>query len=312
MKSLEVFDFDGNCEVVMSGSSFFDRVAAAPISWGVCEVPGWGKQLSPEQVLREMRDLGFSATELGSAGWLPEDVDQLKSMLAGNELELLGAFVPLVLHDKNQLEVSLKSAEGNAKLLAECGAKYFIDAPVMSFDWAPRRPLGDDEWTMMGQGVAEVSEICAQYSLEHVIHEHHNIAIEQKEDVEKLLEISDVKFVLDTGHLSIGGFDPLEFAKKYADRVGLIHLKDASLSVEKKLKAEEITLLQAVQQGIFQPLGQGDLPVADVVNYMESQGFSGWYVIEQDCVIAEETDESPAVEVKKSLDFLRDLKVQVA
>ena len=27
------------------------RLAAAPISWGVCEVPGWGRQLAPERVL---------------------------------------------------------------------------------------------------------------------------------------------------------------------------------------------------------------------------------------------------------------------
>ena len=28
-----------------------DRIAGAPISWGVCEVPGWGYQLTPERVL---------------------------------------------------------------------------------------------------------------------------------------------------------------------------------------------------------------------------------------------------------------------
>ena len=32
-----------------------NRVAGAPISWGVCEVPGWGYQLRPHRVLAEMR-----------------------------------------------------------------------------------------------------------------------------------------------------------------------------------------------------------------------------------------------------------------
>jgi len=27
------------------------KIAGAPISWGVCEVPGWGYQLTPERVL---------------------------------------------------------------------------------------------------------------------------------------------------------------------------------------------------------------------------------------------------------------------
>ena len=30
-----------------------DRIAGAPISWGVCEVPGWGFQLEPDAVLRQ-------------------------------------------------------------------------------------------------------------------------------------------------------------------------------------------------------------------------------------------------------------------
>ena len=39
-------------------SSDADKIAGAPISWGVCEVPGWGYQLSPERVLRQMREVG--------------------------------------------------------------------------------------------------------------------------------------------------------------------------------------------------------------------------------------------------------------
>ncbi|MDQ3789201.1 MAG: inosose dehydratase, partial [Actinomycetota bacterium] len=48
------------------------RVAAAPISWGVCEVPGWGRVLDPDTVLDEMARLGITATELGPPGYLPE------------------------------------------------------------------------------------------------------------------------------------------------------------------------------------------------------------------------------------------------
>ena len=35
------------------------RLAGAPISWGVCEVPGWGLMLPPERVLGEMAALGL-------------------------------------------------------------------------------------------------------------------------------------------------------------------------------------------------------------------------------------------------------------
>jgi hypothetical protein len=46
------------------------RIAGAPISWGVCEVPGWGYQLGPDKVHAEMREVGLLATELRPDGFL--------------------------------------------------------------------------------------------------------------------------------------------------------------------------------------------------------------------------------------------------
>ena len=57
------------------------RIAGAPISWGVCEVPGWGHQMAPARVLAEMRDLGLAATELGPDGFLPAARDEREALL---------------------------------------------------------------------------------------------------------------------------------------------------------------------------------------------------------------------------------------
>ena len=50
-----------------------ERLAGAPISWGACEVPGWGVMPTPETVLTDMAQLGMLGTELGPPGFLPED-----------------------------------------------------------------------------------------------------------------------------------------------------------------------------------------------------------------------------------------------
>ena len=50
-------------------SDFLSRVASAPISWGICEVPGWGAMLPTPRVLSEMSGLGLTATELGAPGF---------------------------------------------------------------------------------------------------------------------------------------------------------------------------------------------------------------------------------------------------
>jgi hypothetical protein len=42
----------------------YNKIAGAPISWGVCEVPGWGHQMAPARVLGEMAELGLVAPNL--------------------------------------------------------------------------------------------------------------------------------------------------------------------------------------------------------------------------------------------------------
>ena len=78
------------------GAKGQDRRGADP--WGVCEVPGWGYQLSPERVLAEMTQVGLAATELGPAGFLPNDPRRAASVLREHHLAWVGGFVPVILH----------------------------------------------------------------------------------------------------------------------------------------------------------------------------------------------------------------------
>src|SRR3954467_9266147 len=79
--------------------ALMDRLVGAPISWGVCEVPGWGLQLGPERVLEEMAQLGLRHTELGALGWLPLDGRAVKEQLDRHALDLVAGFVPVVVHE---------------------------------------------------------------------------------------------------------------------------------------------------------------------------------------------------------------------
>lgn len=295
-------------------STFLDRVATAPISWGVCEVPGWGHQLSPDRVLGEMSRLGFTKTELGSTGWLPEDSAELRTVLARHDMSLLAAFIPLVLHDPDQADRTRAEAVAAAQLLADNGARYFNTAPVTSTDWQPRRPLTDEEWAHLFEMVDEIGRICVEHHLLQVIHEHVGCVIETADEVQALLDNTEAALVVDTGHLAIGGYDPVELVRRHADRVGLVHLKDTDLAVAARLNDHELTLMKAVQEGLFTPLGQGDLDVAGVITSLEAGGYDGWYVIEQDCAITGDLPaegEGPIRDVETSLEFLKDLAASV-
>src|SRR4051812_7198048 len=75
------------------------RVAGAPISWGVCEVPDWGHQLDPERVLGDMRDLGLAATEFGPVGFLGTEPPATAARLEAYGMQAVGGFLPVVLHE---------------------------------------------------------------------------------------------------------------------------------------------------------------------------------------------------------------------
>jgi inosose dehydratase len=294
---------------------FMNRMATAPISWGICEVPGWGIQLPVERVLSEMSQMGFPATELGSVGYLPSSPTELRSVLAEHELDLLAAFVPAVVHDPAFAAETLLRMTEMAELLQAAGATYFNTAPVTSWDWAPRFELNDRQWAHAMEMFARIEEITNAHSLIQVLHEHVGCIVETADEIQRVVDNSAIRFVLDTAHFAVGGYEPVDFARNHADRVGLVHIKDCDLAVAKRLNDGDITLMEAVQQGIFPTLGRGDIDIDSVITSLESNGYSGWYVLEQDIAITgnqPEPGEGPIEDVRASVDYLRGLEDRLA
>src|SRR5213076_1485417 len=128
------------------------RVAAAPITWGECEVPGWGHQMSPGRVLHEMAGLGFQATELGPRGFLPEDGPRLAALLARHRLSLVGGFVPATLHLRDTLKSELEAVDAAGRTLAEGGAELMVLAATAgTVSYEDGGALDETQWsTLLG------------------------------------------------------------------------------------------------------------------------------------------------------------------
>ncbi len=295
--------------------SFMERMATAPISWGICEVPGWGHQLPVDRVLSEMSELGFSATELGSEGYLPSDPNELVPLLQGYNLSLLAGFVPLVLHVPDLVDETLERAEAAAALLSACGARYFNTSTVTTWDWAPRSDLTDAQWDHLLAMFGQIEKITAAHGLEQVLHPHVGTVVETKQEVSRVLAGCEVGFVLDTAHLAVGGYDPVDFTREFTDRIGLVHIKDTDLAVADRLNVGELSLMEAVQAGIFPPVGQGDLAIDTVIELLEASAFGGWYVLEQDVAVTgaePELGSGPIEGVRQSVIYLRGLEERLA
>jgi inosose dehydratase len=287
-----------------------DRVAAAPISWGICEVPGWGIQLPVDRVLSEMSSLGIKATELGAIGWLPTDPSEIRATLQRYDLSLLGGFVPLVLHDPAEIERSLVAARSAAAMMSAAGGTCFVTAVVSDPDDWQRPPLSDDDWAYLMTNLAEIDAVVGGYGMTQVVHPHVDTLIETAAEMQRFLDDSEVSFCLDTGHLFIGGADPVAIAANYPERVGLIHLKDVSAPIASRLRAGEFTLMSATQAGLFPVVGKGQVPIGEVVSTAEANHFQGWYVIEQDVALTDgepPVGQGPLLGVSQSVAYIREL-----
>ncbi len=112
---------------------------------------------------------------------------------------------------------------------------------------------------------------------------------------------------LDTGHLMVGGDDPVEVTELVADRVRIVHLKDVDRRLAKQVAAGELGYEEAVRRGVFRPLGEGDVDTGRVIDLLQGSGYGGWYVLEQDIMLDDEPEEGkgPIDDVRKSLDFVK-------
>jgi inosose dehydratase len=282
-------------------------IAGAPISWGVCEVPGWGYQLPPDRVLAEMREVGLAATELGPEGFLPRAPDAMARVLARYGLHAVGGFVPLVLHDPGHDPVP--DVEPVLDRYAASGARVLVLSAATGGDGYDTWPeLDRAGWQTLLSNLERLGRTAAGRGVQAVLHPHVGTMVETGEDVQRVLEGSTVALCLDTGHLLIGGTDPAELTRQAPDRIAHTHMKDVDAGVAARVRAGRLSYSEAVRQGMYRPLGTGDVDVAAIVSYLRGRGYAGWYVLEQDTVLTgEPTGRGPVAEVWTSAEYLRSL-----
>lgn len=266
-------------------TAFADRVAGAPISWGVCEVPGWGWQLDSATVLSQMRDVGLVATEFGPDGFLPAEPQRKAKTLADNGLRAIGGFVPVVLHDTAHNPVP--EIEEALKGFAAAGASTLVLAAATGTDGYDERPVLDDAgWQMLLTHLDLLDLVARRIGITATLHPHVGTMVETADDVERVLAGSGIGLCLDTGHLLIGGADPVAIAAEHPRRIRHTHLKDVAASWARRVQSGEVTYTDAVRQGMYRPLGQGDVDIAAIVGSLEGAGYDGWYVLEQDTILS--------------------------
>ncbi len=268
------------------------RLASAPVSWGIFEFAGMEPRYPWAQVLDEIAATGYVGTELGPYGYLPTDPGELKSELDRRGLKLLSAFVPVNLVDPAAHEQGVATALEVGRLLAALEAPMLVLAddngsvPELVRKAGQRQGTHLKDWQNLADGVELVRRrVAEELGLTTVFHHHCAGHVETPEEVEALLERSQVQLCLDTGHWHYAGGDAVQCLKQWGSRVGYLHFKDCHPAIAENCRKQGLDYFAAVKAGLFCPLGEGEVDFPGLLAELARQGYDGWAVVEQDVLV---------------------------
>jgi inosose dehydratase len=270
------------------------RVANAPLSYGAFEmtvgifpnVPG------PDELLAEIASAGYEGTELGPPGYLGEK-GELRDRFERHGLALTGGWCPIRFSEPERWAEDLGELRRTLDLFDAAGGNgarpVFGDGGSAARHANPGRGQADptlrlDEagWQRFGDGLRRAEEIARERGFEPTFHPHTSTFVEAPSEIDRLLEISDVGLLVDTGHLLIGGSDPIQALRDWGERVNYVHVKDVRMAVVQDVVATGADALAAWQRGIFCELGTGDVDLEAFFRELEAVGYEGWICVEQD------------------------------
>lgn len=273
------------------------RVANAPCSWGVLEFDLEGKTAGYAQVLDEIALSGYVGTELGDWGFMPTDPVQLQQELSRRKLTMLAAFVPVALLNPEKHAAGEAQAIRTAQLLAATGGpNCFIvladdngSDPIRTKNAGRVTPdlgLNDAQWRTYTSGANRIAQaVKTQTGLRTVFHHHCAGFVETPAEVAMFMKLTDpalVGLVLDTGHYTFGGGDPLQALRDYRDRIWHVHFKDCESHVAEQSRREQWDYFTAIRHGVYCELGKGSVDFPAVIKALRADNYSGWIVVEQD------------------------------
>lgn len=297
-------------------------IANAPCSYGAFEITVGIDPNVPSALtlLQDVSDAGYSGIDLGPLGYLG-DASDLPGRLHDRGLSLAGGYFEVPFDDASQLDGELArldqlldvfdaTANGSGALparptLADAGSESRRAYPGRA---QSDHSLGWDDagWERFAAAMDRLVARCRERGYEPTFHPHTATFVEAPWEIDRLLSVTDAGVCLDTGHLLLGGGDPVKAVYDWGARINHIHLKDARLDVIGQIIADRAPVVAIWERRAFCPLGAGDVDVDAVLTALREVDYSGWLVVEQDILPDPSDPAQPGLDQRHNREYLRD------
>ncbi len=260
------------------------RIGANPIGWSNDDMRELGGETPLETCLAEAREAGFTGMELGHK--FPREAGALARALAPFDMALVSGWYSTSLVERD-VDAEMLAMRAHLDLLKAMGAKVAIVAETTGAVHGDRglplsrRPqLGPAAIQELGGRLTGLAEAIAAEGLTLVYHHHMGTVIETEAEIDALMAATGPAFhlLLDTGHATFAGADPVALARRYRQRIAHVHCKDLRPGILAQAKAGDWSFLDAVIAGVFTVPGDGCVDFPAVLH--ELPGYAGWLVVE--------------------------------
>jgi len=239
------------------------RIGIAACTWGLEPSFALVPDRDPNEVLRTVSRLGFEGVEPAT---LNGEGAAVRRVLDDEALVCPARFVGLSLEDP---EASLSTGLAAIDDLLALGGEVLL--------------IGIEEVGDLGV-LEDLVGACVRASISPALHPEIGGPVAGAQSVDVLLDrIAHLDVCLDTGHFWAAGENDLgALVRGWSERLAHVHLKDVRGSVAESLRRGHLDLGEAVREGLWQPLGQGDVPLVEFLEELDLLGYEGWLVIEHD------------------------------
>ncbi len=264
------------------------KIGAQPIIWSNDDFRELGGDIPLERCLGEMREAGYAGTELGHK--FPASAEELAKVLESHGLELISGWHSAALLSRSLKEETegfgkhlelLKALGSPVAIVAECTGRTYNDPSKALSNGGNTGGLDDAAWKRLTGGLETLARQAADQGIILVYHHHMGTVVQNLPEIERLLEqTKEVKLLADTGHLAMAGIEPLGVFKRYAGRIGHVHLKDVRPRVVARARGEHYSFARAVKEGVFTVPGDGGIDYGPIFSVLAEADYRGWMVVE--------------------------------
>ncbi len=271
------------------------RIGINPLTWTNDDLPALGDDIPLETCLREAAEVGYAGVELGRK--FPRDAAVLGPLLEAHGLALVSGWYSLRLLERG-VDAELKEMQAHFDLLASLGCTVMVCAEVsgcihgdLKARLSSRPRMSAAESGRFARRIDELGIRMQERGMRLAYHHHMGTVIQTGEEVHELMAATSpaVGLLLDTGHLTFAGGDPLAVARQHVGRIAHMHCKDVRRDVLDRVLNADTSFLEAVLQGVFTVPGDGSIDYPSIFDVLRHAGYAGWLVVEaeQDPAIAD-------------------------